>query len=124
MTVLEAMCDFWSSFGVPAYKDDEVPNDAKYPYITYSVTDGSLYSAVPSVANYWTRGGIRDCSEFYTAVRETIHEGGKCIKTDAGLVILYRGADFLIVAPERTADLHPTGVTGVRVSYEMQFYCV
>lgn len=34
-----ALYDFYSSFGVPAYQTDTVPDDAQLPYIAYSYAE-------------------------------------------------------------------------------------
>ena len=38
----QAVHDFWSSFGLTAYDENAVPDNAQMPYITYSVVTDSL----------------------------------------------------------------------------------
>ena len=33
----QAIHFFWSQFGLPAYDENSVPDDAQMPYITYNV---------------------------------------------------------------------------------------
>ncbi len=38
----QAIHEFWSGFGLPAYDQFSIPDDAKYPYISYDVYTGAL----------------------------------------------------------------------------------
>lgn len=51
----EALYDFWSSFGLPAYEENNVPEDAVFPYITYESTVGSFEDVVSLSASIWDR---------------------------------------------------------------------
>lgn len=51
----EALYNFWSSFGIPAYEENSVPDDAKMPYITYEASVGSFESTMPLSASIWDR---------------------------------------------------------------------
>lgn len=49
----EALYDFWSGFGWPAYDQYSVPDDASYPYITYESAAGEFGQLVPITASLW-----------------------------------------------------------------------
>lgn len=51
----EALHDFWSSFGIPAYDSSDVPDDAVMPYITYSAQVGPFESILLLNASVWYR---------------------------------------------------------------------
>jgi hypothetical protein len=42
MNKSQALQSFWESFGIPAYNEYTVPDNAEMPYITYSVIIGKL----------------------------------------------------------------------------------
>ena len=42
MTAEQTLHSFWSSFGLTAYDENSVPDDAVLPYITYSVSYDSF----------------------------------------------------------------------------------
>ena len=42
MTKAEALHSFYSSFGLTAYEENSVPDDAEFPYITYNITTDSF----------------------------------------------------------------------------------
>lgn len=51
----QALHQFWSSFGVPAYSVETVPDGAVMPYITYEVATDSIGNTVPMLASIWSR---------------------------------------------------------------------
>lgn len=55
MNKAQKLQQFWSSFEIPAYDENSVPNDVTYPYITYSVVDDSLGNSVFLTASIWYR---------------------------------------------------------------------
>lgn len=53
MDKAQALQAFWSSFGLPAYASDTVPDTATLPYITYDVSTDSLDYVVNLNASLW-----------------------------------------------------------------------
>lgn len=51
----QALHNFWSSFGLPAYDENTVPETATLPYITYEVVTDSLGDPVSLNASLWYR---------------------------------------------------------------------
>ena len=95
MTKAAAMYQFWSSFGLTAYEENTVPDDAAFPYITYQLVTDSFDREVPVTASLWYR------SESWTAINakteeisQEISRGGKIIPCDGGAVWLKRGQPF------------------------------
>ena len=82
--------EFFSGFGIPAYVQDTIPDDAQMPYITYELIEPEPLSYAMFHANVW----YRDTS--YTAVSAKCDEikaaigRGTSIPTGNGFVALYR----------------------------------
>lgn len=55
MDKVQAIDNFWNSFGLPAYDENSIPNDVEMPYITYTVATDSLDNVVPLSGNIWYR---------------------------------------------------------------------
>ena len=55
MDKAQALHAFWSSFGIPAYDENCVPDDAQMPYITYEVQTDSLEANLSISASLWYR---------------------------------------------------------------------
>ena len=95
MTKAAAIYQFWNSFGLTAYEENTVPDDAVFPYITYQLVTDSFDREIPLVASIWYR------SESWTAINakteeisQKISRGGKIISCDGGAIWLKRGQPF------------------------------
>ena len=51
----QAIDNFWNGFGLPAYDENTVPDDAALPRITYSVETDSFDNAITLTASLWYR---------------------------------------------------------------------
>lgn len=51
----QALYNFWSSFGLPAYEETSVPEGAKMPYITYEASVGGFDAVLSLSASIWDR---------------------------------------------------------------------
>ena len=106
MTKAAAMYQFWSSFGLTAYEENTVPDDAVFPYITYQIVTDSFDREVQSTASLWYR------SESWTAINakteeisQKISRGGKIIPRDGGAIWLKRGQPFAQNMGDESDDL-------------------
>ena len=106
MTKAAAIYQFWNSFGLTAYEENTVPDDAKYPYITYQLVTDSFDREVPVTASLWYR------SESWTAINakteeisQKISRGGKIIHCDDGAIWLKRGQPFSHNMRDESDDL-------------------
>ena len=95
MTKAAALYNFYSSFGLTAYEENSVPEDASFPYLTYNVSTGSFGEDNAMYINLWYRStswtGINAKTEEISAA---IGRGGKVIKCDGGGIWLRRGIPF------------------------------
>ena len=120
--IMEALLAFWNQFGVPAYAEDMVPDDAKLPYIRYSVVRPSAMDVcILTAYNYHEKRlmGNVERVEMAGKIADAIPEKGvKIHMYDGGFITLYRISDFqaLYRAPE---DFN---VIGVRTSVEVRFF--
>lgn len=90
-----ALQTFWSSFGVPAYDENTVPEDAALPRITYSVATDSLDHPVSMTASLWSRSkSWVQVTELKDLVEEALGRGGTTIKYEGGLLWLKPGTPF------------------------------
>ena len=53
MTKAAAIYQFWSGFGLTAYEENTVPNDAAFPYVTYQLVTDSFDREVAATASLW-----------------------------------------------------------------------
>lgn len=95
MTKAAAIYQFWNSFGLKAYEENTVPDDAAFPYITYQLVTDSFDREIPLTASLWYRSeswaGINAKTE---GISQKISRGGKIISCDGGAIWLKRGQPF------------------------------
>ena len=106
MTKSAAMYQFWNSFGLTAYEENTVSDDAVFPYITYQLVTDSFDREIPLSASLWYR------SESWTAINakteeisQKISRGGKIIACDGGAIWLKRGQPFAQNMDDESDDL-------------------
>ena len=106
MTKAAAIYQFWSGFGLTAYEENSVPDDATFPYITYQLVTDSFDREIPLTASLWYR------SESWTAINakteeisQKISRGGKVIPFDGGAIWLKRGQPFTQSMGDESDDL-------------------
>ena len=95
MTKSAAIYQFWNSFGLTAYEENTVPDDAVFPYITYQLVTDSFDREIQLSASLWYRSeswtGINAKTE---EISQRISRGGKIISCDGGAIWLKRGQPF------------------------------
>ena len=95
MTKAAAIYQFWNSFGLTAYEENTVTDDASFPYITYQLVTDSFDREIPLSASLWYRSeswtGINAKTE---EISQKISRGGKIIPCDGGAIWLKRGQPF------------------------------
>ena len=95
MTKAAAIYQFWNSFGLTAYEENTVPEDADFPYITYQLVTDSFDYEIPLTASIWYRSeSWTDINAKAEEVSQKISRGGKIIPCDGGAIWLKRGQPF------------------------------
>ncbi|MBR1751843.1 MAG: hypothetical protein IJ740_13415 [Ruminococcus sp.] len=96
MDKAQALHSFWSSFSLPAYDENTVPDGAQLPYITYEVSTASFDDGdIPLSASLWAFGrSWADISQKADEISQRIGFGGITIKTDTGYIWIKRRAPF------------------------------
>lgn len=96
MTKAAALQQFFSSFGIPAYASSAVPDDAKFPWITYDLStsawdDGNV-SLTVNLWYYTTSEATPNAKA--QEISDSIGRGGAIIPCDGGYIRLLRGNPF------------------------------
>lgn len=95
MTKAAAIYQFWNSFDIPAYEENSVPEDAKFPYITYQLVTDSLDNDVQMAVSVWYRGSSwTEANAKAEEISQAVGQGGKTIKCDGGRIWIKRGSPF------------------------------
>ena len=106
MTKAAAIYQFWNSFGLTAYEENSVPDDAAFPYITYQLVTDGFDREIQLTASIWYRSeswtGINAKAE---EISQKISRGGKIISCDGGAIWLKRGQPFAQSMVDESDDL-------------------
>lgn len=95
----QALYKFWSGFGIPAYEENSVPDNAKLPYITYMDQIGYMGDINLLTASIWDYDMPEQNNWSYViekanAIGEYIGQGGTTFRYEDGLMWVTRGTPF------------------------------
>lgn len=95
MDKAQALYQFWSSFGLPAYDENTVPDDATLPYITYNTVTDSVGNIIPLTGSIWYRGmSWAEVESKVGQVASRIGYGYAIYKLDNGYMWITKGTPF------------------------------
>ena len=92
----QAIDNFWNRFGIPAYDENTVPQDAPFPRITYNVETDSFDNPVGMNASLWYRSrSWKDISQKAEEIGEYITKMfPPTIQIDGGRLYITKGSPF------------------------------
>ena len=119
MDKAQAIHEFWSGFGLDAYDENTVDENASMPYITYNVSTGKMDDILTSYANLWYWGtSWRDISLKADQIARAIGERGYYImKIDGGYMVVTQGTPFAQRMSEPSDDM----IRRIYLSVTMEF---
>lgn len=95
MDKLQALHSFWSGFGLTAYDENTVPDNAQLPYITYSVTVDDFNNVVSHSASIWYYGySWSEITAKEQEIAEYISRGGKVVHFDGGAMWIKKASPW------------------------------
>lgn len=94
MTKAAAIYNFWNQF-LTAYEENTVPEDAKFPYITYQLSTSDFGNDVALTASLWYRSSSWvEINVKTDEISEKIGRGGCFINCKGGSIWIKRGTPF------------------------------
>lgn len=119
MDKAQALQTFWESFGIPAYEQTTVPETAKMPYITYSVSTDSLDNVVNMSASVWYHStSWKDISEKTEQIaRYIVGMNPPSIKFDGGRLYIAKGNPFA----QRMADPNDSMIRRMYLNIQAEY---
>lgn len=87
----KALKAFYSGFGLPAYSENDVPDDVALPYITYTVVDSDYDAPATHQARVWYRGtspvpAFAKADEIVAAIGAGVLIDGVCLRPGSPLM--------------------------------------
>ena len=102
--VLKILNDFWSSFDIPAWAENSVPDNAELPYITYFIEKPDWASQASVYARVWYRDtSFASIAEKVGEISARIGEGISLPSEDKGCIILYKDTNFVQFIEDETS---------------------
>lgn len=98
--------EFWSSFGIPAYVEQTVPDEAQMPYITYRLAEPDWDSETTIYARIWYR------STSFVSIADKVDEishkidSGLTIPFDGGMMVIFKDPIFVQYIPNENGDFN------------------
>lgn len=96
MTKAEALYNFFSSFGITAYVNTSVPDNATFPYFTYEFITGEFGDdEIPiNVRLYYRTESEAIPNAKVEELANRIGRGGTTIQYDGGAIWIKKGSPF------------------------------
>lgn len=95
MNKMQTLYSFWSGFGIDAYDENSVPDNARLPYITYESSDDSFGNVVAQTAQLWYRSSSwAEITLKEQEISDYITRGGRMIAYDGGALWINRASPW------------------------------
>lgn len=92
----QALHKFWSSFEIPAYDVNTVPDKATYPRITYNVSVNGFGEQTALFGSIWSKStSWEEITNIANKVANRLAEGGQNVRYDNGMIWIKRGSPFM-----------------------------
>lgn len=114
----QTLDDFWNGFGIPAYDENSVPDEAQMPYITYNAVVSNFENPITLLASIWYREtSWKNISDLTDRIAQYIGKSYRAIKIDGGYIVLTLGSPFA----QRMAD-EDDSVRRMYLMVDTEFY--
>lgn len=118
MNKIQTLHSFWSSFGLPAYDENSVPDGVQMPYITYEVASDNFKNDVNLTASLWYRSSSwAEITEKEQAIADFITRGGRMIAFNGGALWLNMASPWA----QRMAEMSDDMVRRIVLNYNVEF---
>lgn len=100
-----ALYEFASSFGWDAYPEQNIPNNAELPYITYTLQEYDFQTPGFIQMRLWNvSDGYSEINSLIDSIEAEVRNG-KSLFTDSGIIYLYKGSPWCQYQPTEEINL-------------------
>lgn len=109
--------DFLEGFGLPAYDENTVPEDAEMPRLTYSWSESEMDAPVALSASLWYRSkGWKSITLMANSIYAGVGYAGKVLPVVGGYLWIKRGSPF----SQRVTD-PDDGIRRILINFTVEF---
>lgn len=114
----QALKKFFSSFGIPAYEENSVPDSVDTPYITYQLVEADWSESASVSATVWYKGtSLSDLLNEVDKIKSYVGEGLH-IPVEGGCVCIYKGSPFA-----QTQETNDDKIKATYLLFEVRSLC-
>lgn len=118
MDKIQSLHSFWSGFGLKAYDETSVPDDAKLPYITYETSSDDFGNTLLQSASLWYYSSSwAAITNKEQEIADFIGRGGRMIAYDGGALWLNKATPWA----QRMADPGDDMIRRIVLSVMVEF---
>lgn len=115
----QALQTFWSSFGIPAYDENTVPESAEMPYITYEARTANFEKLLFLTASlYYYSTSWEAISKKAAEIASYIGYGSKILPVEGGYLYITQGSPFA----QRMSDGANKEVRRIIINIAVEFF--
>lgn len=109
---------FWNGFGIEAYDENTVPDDAQMPYITYeSVTDSMGNTCMVSASLWYRSHSWAGITQKEQEIADFITRGGRMLAYDGGAMWIQRDTPWA----QRMSDPNSDSIRRIVLSLLVEY---
>lgn len=95
MNKMQTLHAFWSGFGLKAYDETSVPDEAVLPYITYEVSNDDFGNSRLQSASLWYRSSSwAEITAKEQEIADFITRGGRMLAYEGGAMWIQRASPW------------------------------
>ena len=118
MDALQALHSFWSGFGLKAYDENTVPDNAELPYLTYEAARDTFGDPIAQTANLWYRSsGWGEITAKEQEISDFITRGGRMIAFNGGAIWIQKGSPWAQRMDDPSSDMIRRLVLNISIEY-------
>lgn len=118
MDKMQALHSFWSGFGLKAYDENSVPDDAQLPYLTYEASSDDFGNSLMQNASLWYRSSSwSEITAKEQEIADFITRGGRMIACDGGSLWLQKGTPWAQRMGDQSDEMIRRIVLNVNVEF-------
>ena len=118
MNKMQSLQAFWGGFGLDAYDETTVPDNAQLPYITYEASTDDFGNTLAQTASLWYRSqSWADITAKEEQIADFIGRGGRMVAFDGGSMWINKATPWAQRMEEPSDDMIRRIVLNITIEF-------